>query len=73
MNPSLHPQTFALAASSRAAQLRGHLPTQDGTISRIFGRSQKHAGKSCALRVGRPRGQARGADTYAAISGALRP
>ena len=36
----LHPGHPAFATPSRTAEMRGHLRTQDSTISRIFGRRQ---------------------------------
>ncbi len=60
MNRPIHSQSCGLAASSRTAQMRDHLPTQDSTISRIFGRRQKQGEMVRGLRPGRRRGQAHG-------------
>jgi hypothetical protein len=59
MNLCLCPGHPALRTPSRAAEMRGHLTTQDSTISRILG-SRQNPEKLCAPFPMRHRGQAHG-------------
>jgi len=53
------PQQPAFGEPNRTADMRGYVGTQDSTISRLFGSSQKHPGKLCRPKAGHLRGQAR--------------